>query len=127
MYEEELRSGEEVVNDHKKARNKKAARLRELRHAAPVMLEHLGVKDRNEFIKRVVSHEFYHIPFNPTSRNFWEAMKDQGRYGMSPVPQCGDEYYSCCGMEDYYGECRHQACLLAVEYFRAWVYVKGLS
>lgn len=127
MCDYEDRTGKEVVEQHRNMRHKMAVRLQELRHAAPALLPKLDAKGRNRFIRMVISDEFCYLPFTPTSRNFWEAMKSQFRYSCEPIPQCGNEYYSACGMEDYYGECRDYARRNALEYFRAWLYLKGLS
>ena len=127
MYDYDCRTGKEVVEQYRDIRHRKAVRLQELRKAAPALLPSLSVNKRNEFIRRVVSDEFRYLPFTPTTRNFWEEMKAQFRYSCEPIPHCGNEYYSACGMEDYYGECRDHARNTAIEYFRAWAYLKGFG
>lgn len=124
MYGYECRTGSEVVAQHRSARLAKKNRILELRSKITELLQEKTVRERNEFIRRVMSTEFRCLPFTPNARNFRQAASDRYDYSCAPVPQCGDEYYSACGMEDHYGEMRDYARVSSIEYFRAWKYLK---
>ncbi len=117
-----LRTGVEVFRHHQSTRSDLAAQIMEMRRHIRSIAPELNA---NTMVSLRFSNELRRAPFNPTANNFRRAASDKLAYSKEIISPCGNEYYSACGMEDYYGERKEYARCVAVEYFRAWKFMTG--
>jgi len=127
-------SGQEVVDYHQSARNKRAATLKAERKRIGDLLKgcpglETDIRLRNQAIRDCVAAKCgpaRRTPFRPTPENFRRAATKFYYYGFSDWSNPHDtEYYSACGYDDYQGELQNSARCQAVEYFRAWKVLTG--
>jgi len=132
IYGYPVASGKEVVEHHRERRSTYARALREERarvHAINALHGHpFGVKLVNQIVRDNVARKLgsiQRVPFRPTSAAFRAAASERYAFGFSTwFNHLDTEYYSACGYDDYQGELRDAAKATAVEYFRAWKYLK---
>ena len=120
------RTGKEVVEYHRSARKHIAVKIKEARQqlkAYFLLVDSESIRSINEFVRR----RFSKVPFKPTAENFRQAATDAFEFAQAPISSRGSEYYSCCGLEDVAGETKDYALVQAIEYFRAWKYMKGIE
>lgn len=133
IYGYEVRSGAEVVEHHRTHRHTYAQALREERQSMRALnAEHdfpFDAATLNKIVRSNVQYRLGHItrlPFRPTLDNFREAATNCYDYSESSwYNHLDTEYYSACGYDDYMGEKRDYARVQAIEYFRAWKYMKA--
>lgn len=125
-------SGQEVVERHRESRARYAAALREERARVHAINEEHGKPFDAVLLNKIVRDNvarklgaFRYVPFRPTSAAFRAAASERYAFGFSSwYNHLDTEYYSACGYDDYQGEIRDAAKATAVEYFRAWKYLK---
>lgn len=132
FYGYPVASGKEVVERHRERRSEYAQALRKERaHVHAINAKH-GFPFESETINKIVRSNVEHklgkpkyVPFRPTSELFRAAASNRYAFGFSTwYNHLDTEYYSACGYDDYQGELRDAAKAEAVEYFRAWKYLK---
>jgi len=119
-----MRTGKEVVDFHTDRRSWLAKKIVKLRQEARRDFPELKA---NSLVRLALNKELKYKPFKPTVENFIYTATRMLAYSRTPIPYCGTEHYSCCGMEDYYGELRNSARTDAIEFFRAWKYMRNRS
>lgn len=61
----------------------------------------------------------------PTPEFFRRNATNCLRFSRTPIPLCGDEYYSRCGEEDHHAMRREDARREAIESYRTWKLLTG--
>lgn len=125
MYNHECRTGREVVEQHRRARSDFAAELWVFRRKAQKFKHDFTIQEINGLSRKVFAKQRRWIPFRPTAAKFEQKAREMLAYSKEPIGHYGNEYYSCCGMED--AECyrKEEARNAAIEYFRAARYLRG--